>query len=224
MEAKENVTYAIDGTLALMEKSTRQEYLNLHANELAKLCKQYLGSTTTVNQAKFSQYYSALFIKAFRKMPNLFYQWKSVLADDIVYQFNTSLMRCIETWDESKAAFTTLLFGDFRYGMCGQQRLADMQKRRAFDNYISFGRGAEGTDGNGYITDIGDEREHHSLFEIDIDSDKRFTDKEKQVLILLGRGYKKYAVREALGIGRHEFGKIIDKIIYIYKGGQYAKD
>lgn len=131
-------------------------------------------------------------------------------------------MRCIETWDESKAAFTTLLFGDFRYGMCGQQRLADMQKRKAFDNYLSIG-GTDGTDENGYITDIGDSREH-SLFEIDIDSDKRFTKMEKDILILLGRGYKKYAVREALGLSRHEFSKMVDKIILIYKGGQNAKN
>lgn len=222
MELKENVMHAVDGTLALMEKSTRQEYLEMHPNELAVKCRELLGSTTSVNQAKFSQYYSALFIRSFRKMPNLFFQWKSVLADDVIYQFNTSLMRCIETWDESKAAFTTLLFGDFRYGMCGQQRLADMQKRKAFDNYLSIG-GTDGTDENGYITDIGDSREH-SLFELDIDSDKRFTKMEKDILILLGRGYKKYAVREALGLSRHEFSKMVDKIILIYKGGQNAKN
>lgn len=209
MEIKTNITNSILGTCALMEKSTTAECMEMSINDLAKACREYQSETLGNRQANFSKYYSALFIKMAKYMPNMFYNFDKVLADDVVMTLNESLMRCLETWKEGRASFKTFAWGDFRFGMIRQQRLANMKKRRFMQNYVSIQSKSE--DNVYIISDISDER-LPSEFDLNLEMDTRFTKKEKTLILLLANGCSKREVRARMGISIYKFKGMMAKV------------
>lgn len=214
MEIKTNVTNALRGAVTMMAKSTTEECLAMTVNDLAKACKDNLYQTSNVKQAEFSKYYGALFVKTASYMPNLFYQYPNILADDLVMQLNESLMNCLDKWDETIASFKTFLWGDFRFGLIRQERLARMQKRQSLNQYVSI---QSKSDDNVYIiSDIKDERVP-SEFRLNLDVDKRFTKMEKHLIMLFAEGMNKREAREEMGLTLHKFNKLVHRVSLILK-------
>lgn len=214
MEIKTNVTNALNGAVTMMAQSTTEECLAMSINDLAKACKENLYQTSTVKQAEFSKYFGALFVKSAKYMPNMFYQFKSILADDLVMQLNESILSCLDKWDESIASFKTFLWGDFRFGLIRQERLARMQKRRVFHNYKSIQ--SQSDDDVYIISDIKDESVP-SEFRLNIEVDRRFTKKEKHLIMLFSEGYNKREAREEMGMSLHKFNKMVRRVAFVLK-------
>lgn len=215
MESKLNVMNAIKSSIAFMEKSTRAEYLQKTIPQLVDGCRMYKSHVDSVNQAKFSQMFSALFVNSFSKMRNLFFVWNTSIAEDVISVFNNSLLHCLDVWDGKSASFTTLLYSDFKRGMCSLERLNNMKKRKVMNDYIGF---QQYVDENGYIIDIEDEKCYD---ELDLETDLRFSknDKMRMIVKLSYEGYKKREIRDILGIKRYEYDNLIKKIKIILKEG-----